>query len=297
MTDLYAILGVAESATDDEIKKAYRGLAMQCHPDKNPGDKAAEEKFKTINDAYSTLGDPRKRSEYDQMRRYGGGQSRGGAGGGNPYGFHFNFSGPEAFDDIIRQFFDQNGFPGGQPFGQQQVRRNRDLQFGVDITLEEAFTGKDMPIGFESNGSKTNILVRIPQGIDTGTRMRFHGHGDKSVTNAPPGDLYVLINVINHPVFRRDGPHLHAELRIDAINAMVGCEKSFTCIDGEVVVITVKPGIQHGNVMRLAGKGMPSHQNSTQRGDLMLNVVVTVPTDLTAEHIDLLGNMARERSK
>lgn len=298
MKDLYATLGVAATATDDEIKKAYRKLAMEHHPDRNLGDKSAEDRFKTINEAYSTLGDPSKRAGYDNQRRHGGGQNGFRQGQGRNE-FHFDFGGDPGmaqFDDIIRQFFNQQGF--GGPFDNHHgVRRNRDLQLGIDITLEDAFAGKDMPVGFEVGGNQTNIVVRIPSGVDSGTRMRFQGHGDRSMANLPPGDLYATVNVIQHPIFRRDGPHLHCELKVDAIDAMLGCNQDISCIDGTRISMAVPPGTQHGTVMRMAGKGMPAHHNATQRGELYASISITIPRDLTDEQKLTLAQMASERRR
>lgn len=293
MQDHYTTLGLAESATADEVKKAYRKMAMQYHPDKNPGDASAEERFKNINEAYAVLSDPNKRSEYDQMRRFGGGHP----GGFGSQEFHFSFGEDPAFgniNDMINRFFRQNGF-GGDPFGQQhQPRRNRDLQMSVEITLEEAFSGKDLPIGFKANGHEVNIVVRIPAGVDHGTRMRFNGHGDRSQQGIPPGDLYVTINVYPHRIYRREGPHLHMDLRVDAIEAMVGCVTEITCIDGNKISLTIPSGTQHGTIMRIRERGMPMRGN-TQRGDLMICVLIDIPKTLQPEHIILLQNIAAER--
>lgn len=288
MQDHYAILGLSESANADEIKKAYRKLAMQYHPDKNPGDAAAEEQFKGINEAYAVLSDANKRAEYDQIRKFGG------VGGGHE--FHFNFGG-DGFDninDMISRFFRQNGF--GEPFGQQhQPRRNRDLQMSVEITLEEAFSGKDLPIGFKANGQDVNIVVRIPSGVEHGTRMRFNGHGDRSNQSLPPGDLYVTINVYPHPVFRREGPHLQTELRIDVFEAVVGCSLEITCIDGTKINVSVPPGTQHGTMMRIRERGMPIRGNASKRGDLIVCVLVEVPKTISNDHLILIQNIVSER--
>jgi curved DNA-binding protein len=296
MQDYYTTLGVSDSATEDEIKKAFRGLAMQHHPDKNPGNAEAEAKFKTINEAYATLSDPNKRAEYDNMKRYGGGpqMNRGGGPSGFNHEFHFNFGGPGGIDDIINQFFHQNGFGGGFPFGQQQQRRNRDFQFNMDITLEEAFSGKDMPINFNANGQDTNIVVRIPAGIDTGSRLRFQGHGDRSMQGIPPGDLFVNVNIVAHPTFRRDGPHLHAQISVDALDAIVGCDVDIPCIDGSTVRVHVTPGTQHGSTLRVAGKGMPKQQNSRERGDVLISVHISTPQGLSSDQLSTLRTIVAE---
>lgn len=291
MQDYYSTLGVAETATDDEIKGAFRKLAMKYHPDKNPGDNSAEEQFKKINEAYSTLSDRQKRSEYDNIKRYGGADQfrHGGA-----QHFHFNFDHTGNIDDIIHQFFTQNGF--AHPFG-QQTRRNRDLQFGIEITLEDAFAGKDLPIAFKANGQDVNVVVRIPPGIEHGTRMRFQGYGDKTMPNLPPGDLYVTINIYNHPRFRREGPHLHCILNLDVLDAAIGTTVELDCIDNTRVNVTVPAGTQHGTALRVKQKGMPVRQNQNQRGDLIINVSLVVPRDLSTEQIDLLKTINQNRRR
>lgn len=290
MQDHYSTLGVSETATDDEIKSAFRKLAMKYHPDRNPGDNSAEEQFKKINDAYSVLSDRQKRAEYDNVRRYGGSFNNN---GGHQH-FHFNFDHMGSIDDVINQFFSQNGF--GHPFG-QQIRRNRDLQFSVEITLEDAFLGKDLPIAFKANGQDVSVVVRIPAGIEHGTRMRFQGYGDKSIQNLPPGDLYVTINIYNHPRFRREGPHLHCTLNVDALEAAVGTNLEIDCIDGQKISVAIQPGTQTGTAIRVRQRGMVIRQNTSQRGDLIVNVHITTPQNLTTEQTDLLKTIISSRRR
>lgn len=288
MQDYYSTLGVAETATDDEIKSAFRKLAMLHHPDKNPGNTSAEEHFKKINEAYSTLSDNQKKAEYDHMRKHGHNtQFNGGA-----QHFHFNFDHMGGVDDIIQQFFAQNGF--GHPFAQQQ-RKNRDLQFNIEISLEEAFNGKDLPIAFKANGQDANVVVRIPPGIEHGTRMRFQGYGDKSMPNLPPGDLYVTINIFNHAVFRREGPHLYCVLNLDVLDAVVGTTHDIICIDNTTISVTIPAGSQHGMVLRVKGKGMPVRQNLSQHGDLFVNLHLTVPRNLSDDQMATLKTLINSR--
>ena len=300
MTDFYSTLGVAETATDAEIKAAFRKLAMEHHPDKNQGNDAAEAKFKEINEAYQTLSDANKRAEYDQIRRYGG-QPGGGRGpqgfNFNQHEFHFDFNGgPGNVDDIIRQFFHQNGFNRG-PFGQQRPQRNRDLNVAIEVSLEDVLTGKDIPLTFDNNGTSVNIVVRIPAGVEHGVRMRFQGHGDSSIHNIPPGDLYVTINITRHSVFRRERSSLHAEMKIDAIDAILGHSFDFICIDGNVINIDIPAGTQHGNVLRVTNKGMPNYQQPDKRGDLFLTVMIVIPKDLADDQIKNLKKIATSRRK
>lgn len=273
MDDHYKTLGVSETAGQDEIKAAYRKLAKEHHPDLNRDNPRSEAMFKRVNEAHDVLGDPQKRADYDRQRRFGGDPR---AQGGSPFGgFSFNFGGgSDPFDDIINQFFNQG-------FGRQAPpARNKDFQFTINVTLEEAFVGKTMPVGFDANGTSRNVSVTIPAGVQHGTRLRFQGHGDRSVNGLPPGDLYVIVSIAEHPVYRRDGPHLHSTLRIDAFKAMVGTNAAFRTIDGQDISVAVAPGTQHGTVLRVAGKGMPAHHNARQRGDMFINVHVDIPRDL-----------------
>lgn len=292
MDDHYTILGVSETASEEEIKRSFRKLAMQHHPDKNPGDKQAEEQFKRINEAYGILGDRNKRAEYDHLRKHGGARH-----GWEQHGFHFDFNanGFTNIDDMIRQFFNQNGF-GPDPFGFNNPRKNRDLQMTVEISLEEAFNGKDMPIKFNNGNHETNIAVKIPRGVENGVRMRFQGYGDRSIQGIPPGDLYITIIVQPSPVFHRDGPHLHTEIKIDAFEAMIGISKEMRCIDGGNINITIPPGTQPGTVLRIKERGMPLRQNQSHRGDLMVAISVNIPKDLSDSHQSEIRRILSERS-
>lgn len=294
MEDHYTILGLNESASEDDIKKSFRKLAMQYHPDKNPNDKSAEDKFKKINDAYSVLSDPNKRAEYDHIRRFGGHQNHFNS-NGNDFHFSFGTNGFSNIDDMIRNFFHQNGF-GNDPFGFNNPRRNRDMQMSLEISLEDAFTGKDLPITFNNNGQTTNVVVRIPRGIDHGTRMKFQGYGDRSIPGIPPGDLYVTIHISKHEKFDRDGPHLHMLLKIDAFEAMIGIQKEVPCIDNSTISVNIPQGSQHGTLLRIKEKGMPTRQNQSTRGDLMIAVSVTIPKDLSENHLDDLKRILSERT-
>jgi DnaJ-class molecular chaperone len=271
MTDHYTTLGVSESASQEEIKQAYRKLAMQFHPDRNPGNAEAEAKFKEINAAYSEVGEAEARSRYDQQRR---GPQPGGPGG---FGFSFGFGGG-GIDDILDQFFAQHGFrPNRQP------QRNRDFTFNLHLSLEEAFTGKQTPVQFSANNQNYNIHVSIPAGVEHGTRIRYQGHGDRSIPNAPPGDLYIHIHILDHQTFKRSGPHLHTDIEVDAFDAVLGCEMEMTCIDGQKISLTIPAGTQPGSTLRLKERGMPLRASGNPRGDCLVSVKIKIPTDLSDE--------------
>lgn len=273
MEDHYSTLGVAENASQDEIKSAYRKLAMQYHPDKNQGNAEAEEKFKRINAAYAELGEPDSRARYDQMRKFGG---QAGPNQFHQQGFNFNFGfGGGSIDDIIQQFFSQHGFHHAN-----RQARNRDFTFQLHLTLEEAFTGKKTPVHFNVDGRDYNLNVDIPPGVESGTRIRYQGHGDNSIPNVPPGDLYIHIQVVEHTVFKRNGPNLFTELKVNALDAIVGSDYEITCIDGQKVKLTIPPGTQHGTNLRLRERGMPQGRFGQSRGDCIVQIQIEIPTNL-----------------
>ena len=255
---LYDCLELSESATQDEIKAKYRELAKRYHPDQNRDNKDAEDKFKEISNAYDTLGNPEKRKTYDQERQYAK---------FNTYDSHFSNGGPINIDDIFNQIFSQH----------RQPSRNRDFNFNLTINLQDAFNGQEVPIQFSApgTGKEVNLNVKIPPGIDSGARMRFTGYGDTSIPNVPPGDLYVTINVNEHHEFKRNGPHLMREVKISAIDCMLGTEYSVSCLDGSIINVKIPSGSQHGTMLRIKSKGMPTHNN--QYGDLIIVLNVNIP--------------------
>lgn len=273
MTDHYATLGVAADASQDDIKKAYRKLAMELHPDRNPGNASAEARFKEVSAAYAELGDPESRARYDQQRRFGGTQhgfhsSQGG------FNFNFGFGGND-INDIINQFFAQQGF------NQARQARNRDFTYNLDINLEEAFTGKVMPVQFVANSQNYNISVTIPAGVESGTRIRYAGHGDRSIPNVPPGDLYVIVHVRPHSRFTRNGPHLHTQIEINSLQAMLGCQMEIPCIDGQTISINIPEGTQADATLRLKERGMPVRASGSPRGDCLVSIKVVTPRNLS----------------
>ena len=283
MEDYYSILGVNQNATQDEIKKAYRKLAMEYHPDKNPGNSAAEEKFKKINAAYAEIGEPASRSRYDQQRQFNNNRTNSEFGG-----FSFSF-GNGTIDDILNQFFHQHGFA-------QRPQRNNDFTFNLNISLEEAFSGKQTPVQFSANGQNYNINVTIPAGVEAGTRIRYQGYGDRSIPNVPPGDLYITVQISEHARFKRSGPHLHTDIAVDALEAIVGCEKEMICIDGQTIKVTIPPGTQPNATLRLRERGMPTRPSGNPRGDCLVNINVKIPTDISNDDRTILSEIIKRRS-
>ena len=275
MADHYQTLGVDRNASQDDIKRAYRKLATQHHPDKG-GDTA---KFQEISAAYDTLSNPDKKEQYDNPRPQ---FQNAPGGGGSPGGFHFRTGGgiPPGFEDIFAQF---------GMFGQRQQPKNRTLNIQTTISLEEAFYGKDLvaTLGLPS-GREQIIEIKIPVGTHDGLVLRLAGMGDDSVPNAPRGDIHLTVSVLEHPKFRRQGDDLTCNIEISCIDAMLGKTMQVDTIDGKTLEITIQPGTQHGQTLAAAGYGMPKLNDNRYKGRLLMPVVITIPTFLTNEQKQML---------
>jgi curved DNA-binding protein len=251
----YDTLGVQKGASQDEIKKAYRSLAMKHHPDRG-GDTA---KFKEIQEAYDTLGDEQKRSGYDQPQQA---YHQHNSGFGFPPGFDA-FFGHSQFSDLFRP----------------HRSRNRDLNFGTRISLEDAFYGKEMVFSFiKANGQEKIVNVKIPAGIHNGMTLRLSGMGDDTLSGLPAGDVLITVEVMNHHEFVRQGDDLIKEIDIDCFDAMLGSQINITTIDGKTLTGNVPAGTQHDAVMAIADHGMPNVNNSGSRGRLLLQLKIKIPT-------------------
>ena len=343
--DYYDILGVNKSASKDEIKKAYRTTAFKYHPDKNPGDKAAEEKFKEASEAYSVLSDDKKKANYDQ---FGHAAFDGGGGGGGFSGFDTS-----SFSDIFEDFF--SDFTGGSSRSsgrRSSGNRGNDLRYDVSISLEDAYKGLDKKIlyttykkcnsckgsgaepgskpvecdycdgrgkvrsnqGFftvqqtcpqcdgygetiskacstcRGNGkvqSEENVSVKIPKGVDDGTRIRLAGKGEAGSKAAGNGDLYLFISVQNHSLFKRSEENLFFELPIGFADAALGVTIEVPCIDGSKVKVKIPAGTQYGKQLRLKEKGMPILKRNSY-GDLYIRIIPEVPVSLTKRQKEIL---------
>ncbi len=345
--DYYEVLGVSKNASADELKKAYRRLAMKHHPDRNPGDEQAETLFKEAKEAYEVLSDPQKRSAYDQFGHAGvDGQGAGGFGGGG-------FGGGAGFADIFGDVFGDI-FGGGRARG--GASRGADLQYNLKLSLEEAVRGTTVEIripttepcqtcdgsgakpgtgkttcstcggqgvvriqqGFFSiqqpcpdcggEGQKIEdpctdcggtgrietqktLSVKIPAGVDTGDRIRHSGEGAPGEKGGPPGDLYILIDIKPHPLFRRDDADLLCDMPISFTTAALGGEIEVPTLDGKVS-LKIPAETQTGKVFRLRGKGVRPVRGGTQ-GDLLVTVHVETPVKLNAEQRELLEAFER----
>lgn len=297
--DYYEVLGVPKSASDDEIKKAYRKLAIKYHPDRNPGDKEAEAKFKEINEAHEVLSDKQKRARYDQFGHAGvggaGGNPFGGFGGsGNPFqggafnyngqSFNFDFSNGGVFDDILGNIF---GFGNAR-----RPRRGADYQVSVTLTFEEAIFGTTKIIDNEGK----DLKVKIPAGIDDGMSVRIRGKGGPAPEGATePGDLYVRVRVKPHKSLVREGAIILSEQKIDMVDAALGCEVEVTTVDGPITM-KVPAGTQSGTPFKLSGHGVPFRADG-DRGPHIVTILVETPKNLSKKQKELLEEFKKSKKR
>jgi curved DNA-binding protein len=317
--DYYKLLGVDRSATDKELKSAYRKLARKYHPDMNPDNKQAEERFKQINEAYEVLSDPSKRQKYDRLgadwqrwQQQGGSSSnfdwtRWSTAPGSGYGTQYTtmedlsdlFGGAGGgFSDFFSQIFGTGGRRGGTRsardagFGYQQVpQQGRDRIQEVEVTLQEAYKGTTRIL---TQGDRRR-RVRIPAGAKTGTKVRFSGEGNPGRLGGQAGDLYLRIVVRDDPRYERKGDDLYSTVDVDMYTALLGGKAPVHALDGDLM-LTIKPGTQNGQTFRLHGKGMPKLRRQDEHGDLYVTVNVQLPTELTARQRELLEEMRKAAS-
>ncbi len=302
--DYYEILGIPREASDDDIKKAFRKLARQYHPDVAKDKKAGEERFKEINEAYEVLSDPQKKRKYDQLgadwqneMRTGRGPQPAGPGEGE---YEFHFGGSTGFSDFFEQFFGGgfNGFErgtsrgrgrraGSEGFGEQFQAPGQDIEGELLVTLDEVFHGSTRLISLERVNPKTGqretetLRVRIPIGIQDGQRIRVPGKGQPGLGGGPPGDIYLRVRIAAHPDFRVQGSDLYADLDVAPWEATLGASVTVPTLNGRLTV-RIPPGTGTGGRLRLRGQGLPRNR-SGDRGDLYLEVKIDVPTKLTTE--------------
>ena len=347
--DYYEVLGVARGASDDDLKKAYRRLAIQLHPDRNPGNKQAEERFKEVNEAYQVLSDPERRSQYD---RFGHSAFQGPQGQGPFGGFDFSQGFEEVFSDIFGDFFGT-----GRGRARSRSRRGDDLRYDLEVEFEEAASGTEKVVRFQRltlcescNGTRArggstgarqcpncrgtgqvrtqqgffsisttcsqcrgegtiisdpcpkcqgqgrlrkqeSLSVRIPPGVDNGSRLKLRGEGEAGYGGGTPGDLYVIIHVKEHSLFVRQENHIVIEVPISFPQAALGCEIEVQTLEGKVN-LKVPSGTQSGKVLRLKGKGIID-LHGYGRGDQLIRVVVETPRSLTARQRELLEEFAK----
>ncbi len=345
MKDYYKTLGVSSDASQEEIKKAFRQLALKYHPDHNPNNKTSEDKFKEINEAYSCLGDPQKRANYDRFGSSDGSSSAG-----------FGFAAGTPFGDIFGDIFD-DFFGGSNRSNKSRPVRGADLRYDLDITLENAAFGVEKTIkvprfqicdvcngngsepgsmpetceqckgsghvriqqGFFSisrtcgkcngagkiitkpchncNGNgklkiQRQISVKVPAGVDNGSRLKLTGEGDTGFYGGPPGDLYIMMNIQEHEIFSRDGINIYCQIPISYTKAVFGGEEEIPTLNGFSTKIKVPAGTQSGKTFRLKNKGMP-RIGSSHRGEQIVSVYIEVPKKLTPRQREILEEYAR----
>lgn len=303
-TDYYKILGVGRKASGDEIKKAYRKLAMKYHPDRTKGDKSAEEMFKKVSEAYAVLSDKEKRKQYDTF---------GDSGFRQRYTQEDIFNGIN-FGDIFREFgFSDSGFAnvfmggakagrragfgfGADPFSaysstQKTSVRGTDLVYELPLTLQEVLNGTTKTVAHGQGGQQKKINVKIPKGMVTGKKLRLAGKGQPSAFGGPPGDLYIQSKVVNDPVFSYSGHDLFIDREVKLTEALSGTKIMVPTLDGKNMNLRIPPRTQHNTKMRLKGLGLPSMKGG-KRGDLFVRIVVKIPKQFTKKQKALILELA-----
>lgn len=298
--DYYKLLGVDRNAKAEDISKAYKKLARKYHPDLNPNDKKAEDKFKEINEAYEVLKDPEKRKLYDQLGpdwQHGQQFSGQGQGGGADFGnVRFDMGGSD-FSDFFENLFGargESGFGGsfgGGSFGgsQRRPRRGRDVEAELSLSLEEALRGGKRQMTLQMADGPRTLEVNIPAGIRDGAKLRLSGQGDPSRSGGAAGDLFLRIHYEPHPRYRIDGDNLHTQIQIAPWEAALGARVEVPTLDG-AVELKIPEGTSSGKKFRLRGKGMGS---PSARGDLLVEVMIVVPREITDEERGLWEKLAK----
>lgn len=302
--DYYATLGVSKTASQDEVKKAFRQLARKHHPDVAKDKKNAESKFKEINEAYEVLGDAGKRKRYDELgadwdqgggaHRPPPGYGRGGGAGGMPGGFEGT-----GFSDFFEQFFSGGGGGGargrGNPFGQPGMdpAGGGDIEADVLVTIEEALHGGKKKISFrrEPHAPVETYEVRVPKGVREGQKIRLAGQGQVAGRRGPAGDLFLVVRFEKHPDYRLEGADVYYDLAVPAATAVLGGETHIPTPDGSIL-LKIPSGTQPGRKFRLKGRGLPT--SATARGDFFAELSVSIPTTLTVEERKLWEMLAKQ---
>jgi curved DNA-binding protein len=309
--DYYKLLGLEKRATAEDIKKAYRKLALKWHPDKNPNNKAAEEKFKKISEAYAVLSDAKKREEYDTF--------------GSADQFRQRYTQEDIFrgfdlNDILRSFgfgdpggagsrtfrtnrgggftFDQGGSFSDIYGGERQrfsrvPQRGQDFEYNLSITLEESVSGAEKKLALQKNDAVEEVNFKIPPGINSGKKLRLAGKGGPGNDGGPPGDLYINISINPHPIFARDGNDIYIDKVINFSQAVLGTSIDVPTIEGAMKRIKIPPGTQNNTKIRMKGFGVP-RLKGTGKGDQFVKIVVDVPKELTESQIELVRQLSKE---
>jgi DnaJ-class molecular chaperone len=324
--DYYASLGVSKTATEKEIKQAFRKLARKYHPDVNPGDKTAEARFKEINEANEVLSDPEKRRKYDELganwRQYEQAQRTGQAPQGGPFSGQWTyapggggfrpmtedevsdmFGGEESpFSDFFRTFFGGAGGATKEPRrGRPRPRSQagRDVEHEIELDLEQALHGSVQRLGIQHDGEERNVEVRIPAGVVDGSRVRVSGEGERGSGGGAAGDLYLRVRLRPHPRFDRTGRDLKTKVRVPVTVAVLGGEVDVQTPAGKSLRLKIPEGTQNGQIFRLRGHGLPNTKKDEGGGDLYATVDVAMPKTLTPEertHYEALAKLEKKSS-
>jgi DnaJ-class molecular chaperone len=319
--DYYSILGVAKSASDKEIKQAFRKLARKYHPDVNPGDKGAEARFKEINEAHEVLSDPGKRKKYDELganwRQY---EAAGGpAGAGGPFAGQWNWSGGQPggfrtmteeemsemfgggdspFSDFFRTFFGGDEEPGArrnERRGRARSRnqQGRDVEHEIELDLESAAQGSVQRLGLRHGGEARSVEVRIPAGVTDGSRVRVSGEGGRGTGSGPSGDLYLRVHLRPHPRFQVSGRDLATHVTVPLTTAVLGGEVSVQTLAGKTLRLKIPETTQPAQRFRLRGHGLPPLGGSGDAGDLYVTIDVALPRSLGDEERRLFKELQK----
>jgi curved DNA-binding protein len=310
--DYYKILGVEKKASEEEIKKAYRKLAMKYHPDRNKGDKKAEEKFKELSEAYAVLSDKEKRKQYDTV---------------GSTGFHQRYSQEDIFQGFdFSNLFKEFGFGGGETlFGQRsgptgnfrtytfnrggqafdygdhynqftganRPQRGNDLMYELAITLKEAGQGAEKQLSFSAGKKMEKVMVKIPPGITAGKKLRIPGKGEAGEAGGPPGDLFIQIKILEDPVFKIEDHNLVVEKEVAFTQAVLGTKVEVPTLDGKSLQVKIPPGTQAQSKLRLKGYGLPI-LGGKGKGDLLVKIGIKIPKKLSDLQKKLVEELAQE---
>ncbi|MFH1079053.1 MAG: DnaJ C-terminal domain-containing protein [Pseudomonadota bacterium] len=310
--DYYKILGVEKNASEENIKKAYRKLAMKFHPDRNPGNKQAEEKFKKLSEAYAVLSDQEKRKQYDSfgsdafrqrysqedifrnfdfsdiLKEFGfdpGGRGSRSSGGGRTRTFTFGRGGGDPFANL---------FGGTQDYAQQQMpQKGQDIEYNISITLEESVFGAEKKLSLQKEDRVEEINIKIPAGISTGKKLRLAGKGSPGYNRGQSGDLFLNINIMPHPIFARDGVDIYVEKAVNYSQAALGATIDVPTVEGANKRIKIPAGTQSNTKIRMKGYGVPNLKDGG-KGDQYVKISVNVPKKLTERQAQLVKKLAED---
>ena len=296
--DFYAALGVSKDADQDQIKKAYRKLARDLHPDRNPGDSAAEERFKSVGEAYNVLSDPKQRQQYDAVRAMGGGGARFQAGGPGAAGFEDVFSGmfgggapagggqqyrAQGFEDMLGNIFGGGGF-------QRGPQKGSDVAATTEVSFRQAAEGETITL----RTSTGTITTRLPVGVRDSQKIRLRGKGRAGTNGGPAGDLILTVRVAEHPVFSTEGKNLRVRVPVSFDEAALGAQVEVPTLDGDRVKVKIPAGTPSGKTLRVKGRGLVAKDGT---GDLLATIDVAVPSKLSRKAKEALQAYALETAK